>query len=300
MKRVPSQLVSSSYHIFFKINLYVAKFHPRAFLRKQERGLFQQIGVGLAVIIITVVMLIGCDSKKDGQSAPEGLLLYCGAGIRPPADELVETFGREHGVKVAVDYAGSEVLLSKIKLVRQGDLYMPGDKHYVEQAAQADMILSRRTACYWVPTILVQKGNPKQIHQLNDLLKPGVKLGLGDPEACAIGRTSKLIFEKNNIPWEDIEENLKYPSLTVNELGMQIQARALDAVIVWDAIARYYKEYGDQIPIPVESNIISTVDIGVLKFTKNQELAEKFVDFITSEAGRQIFQKHNYSTKPPE
>ena len=254
----------------------------------------------LAVIIIPVVTFIGCDGKEDKQSTREELLLYCGAGIRPPADELVETFGREHGVKIAVDYAGSEVLLSKIKLIRRGDLYMPGDKHYIEQAAQADMILSRRSVCYWVPTILVQKGNPKDISDLNDLLKSGIKLGLGDPDACAIGRTSKKILEKNSISWEDIQKNLAFPSLTVNELGMQIQAQALDAVIVWDAIARYYNEYGDEIPIPVENNIISTVDIGVLKFTKHQELAEKFVDFVTSEKGQQIFHKHNYNTKPPE
>ena len=254
----------------------------------------------LAVIIIPVVTFIGCDGKEDKQSTREGLLLYCGAGIRPPADELVETFGREHGVKIAVDYAGSEVLLSKIKLIRRGDLYMPGDKHYIEQAAQADMILSRRSVCYWVPTILVQKGNPKDISDLNDLLKSGIKLGLGDPDACAIGRTSKKILEKNSISWEDIQKNLAFPSLTVNELGMQIQAQALDAVIVWDAIARYYSDHGDEVSIPVENNIISTVDIGVLKFTKHQELAEKFVDFVTSEKGQRIFHKHNYNTKPPE
>ena len=54
------------------------------------------------------------------------------------------------------------------------------------------------------------------------------------------------------------------------------------AVIAWDAIARYYSEYGDEIPIPVENNLISTVDIGVLKCTEHQELPEKFVDFVTS------------------
>ena len=95
----------------------------------------------LAVTIVSAVLFISCDSKEGGQSAPEELLLYCGAGIRPPADELIEIFEREYGIKIAPDYAGSEVLLSKIKLIRRGDLYMPGDKHYVEQAAQADMIL---------------------------------------------------------------------------------------------------------------------------------------------------------------
>ena len=254
----------------------------------------------LAVIIIPAVLFIGCNDKEDGQASPKELLLYCGAGIRPPADELIETFGREYGIKIAPDYAGSEVLLSKIKLIRQGDLYMPGDKHYVEQAARADMILSQQSVCYWVPTILVQKGNPKEIHALNDLLKSGVKLGLGDSDACAIGRISKKILEKNKIEWEDIEENLAFPSLTVNELGIQIQIQALDAVIVWDATARYYSEHGVEIPIAIENNVISTVDIGVLKFTKHQDLADKFVDFVTSEKGKAILKKYHYSTKPPE
>jgi ABC-type Fe3+ transport system substrate-binding protein len=42
------------------------------------------------------------------------------------------------------------------------------------------------------------------------------------------------------------------------------------------------------------------VDVGVLKFTKNRELAEKFVDFIVSERGQGVFKKHNYRTEPPE
>ena len=256
----------------------------------------------LAITLVAAVMFAGCSrkSKESSDSQAKELLLYCGAGIRPPADELVETFGREHGVKIITDYAGSEVLLSKIKLVRRGDLYMPGDKHYVEQAAREGMILSQRSVCYFVPTILVQKGNPKNIHGLEDLLRPGLKLGLGDANACAIGRTTKLIFAKNNIAWSEVEKNLKFQSLTVNELGMQIQAKALDAVIVWDAMARYYSEYGEEITIPVEKNVISTVDIGVLKFTQNRELAEKFVEFAASEQGRAIFKKHLYSVEPPK
>jgi len=109
----------------------------------------------LAAAIISAVLFIGCDSKdsESGQSTEKELMLYCAAGIRPPADALVDAFFAEYGVKVVPDYAGSEVLLSKIKLVRRGDLYMPGDKHYVEQAVREDMILSQRSVCYWVPTI---------------------------------------------------------------------------------------------------------------------------------------------------
>ena len=256
----------------------------------------------MAFMIAAGVLLGGCD-RKDSDKTPAGkkeLLLYCAAGIRPPAGDLIEAFSKEYGIKIVTDYAGSETLLSKIKIAGRGDLYMPGDKYYIDQADQAGMILSHRPVCYWIPTILVQKGNPKEISTLEDLLKPGLKVGLGDPNVCAIGKMTRKILEKNGITPERMAKNLTFQSLTVNELGMQIQAKALDAVIVWDAMARYYEQYGDQIPIPSEKNVISAVEIGVLKFTEDRELAEKFVAFLVSQHGRDIFAKHNYRTEPPD
>jgi len=60
---------------------------------------------------------------------------------------------------------------------------------------------------------ILKAGNPEKIQGLEDLLKPGIKLGLGDPGACAIGRTSKQLLTKNNITWEDIRKNLIFQSL---------------------------------------------------------------------------------------
>ena len=121
-----------------------------------------------------------------------------------------------------------------------------------------------------------------------------------DARACAIGRKTKQIFARNNIAWEDVEKNVAFQSLTVNELGMQIQAGSLDAVIVWDAIARYYSEHGTEVPIPVEENVISTVNIGILTFTKYRSLAEQFVQFAASPHGQDIFKQHNYHTDLPQ
>lgn len=255
-----------------------------------------------SIIVTIAFLLLGCNNKtpEELDAGAKELLLYCGAGIRPPVQQIAETFEREHGVKIVADYAGSEVLLSKIKLARQGDLYMPGDEYYVDQAAAEGMILSQKPVCYFVPTILVQKGNPKKISRLQDLLVPGLRLGLGDARTCAVGRAAKEIFAKNNIAWGDVEENLAFQSLTVNELGMQIQAGSLDAVIVWDAMARYYSEHGTEVSIPADQNVISTVDIGVLSFTKNRPLAEEFVEFVTSQRGGDIFRKHNYTVELPK
>jgi len=224
--------------------------------------------------------------------------LYCGAGIRPPVAELAAEFSLQHGTTIQCDYAGSEVLLSRIKLTRHGDLYMPGDVHYVEQAEKEGLVASSKTVCYFVPVILVAKDNPEEILTLADLGRPGIRVGLGDPEACAIGRLCSRIFEKNGIDEEGID--VKYRSPTVNDLGNHIKLGSLDAAIVWDAVAACFAESSDVVPIPVQENIISTVAVGVLKSSPHPELAGKFVDFITSPRGKEIFAKHHYTTQPPE
>jgi len=176
---------------------------------------------------------------------------------------------------------------------------MPGDRSYVDIAAASGMIESIVDVCYFVPSILVQKGNPKHIHSLQDLTRQGIRLGLGDSSACAIGRQSKKIFLRNNIPWVDVEANLVFQSMTVNELGIQIQTGSLDAVIVWDAVANQYLDHGELIEIAPEQNVISMVPVGVLDFSEHKDLARSFAEFAASDKGQSIFRKYNYRVDPP-
>ena len=250
--------------------------------------------VGLLIAsLMAIVCVSGC-TEGDGS-----MHLYCGAGIRPPAEELCDAFEKKHGVKIAREYNGSEILFNRVKMTGQGDLLMPGDVHYVEMADQAGLVTKYETVCYFVPAMLVQKDNPKDLKSLHDLTKPGLKLGLGNPEACAVGRKTRKMLKKNDITEEQIGPNVKFSSVTVNELGNALSLKHLDAVIVWDAVAANYP-HCTMVPIPHEENIISTVPIATLKSSKNPELAEKFLEFASSDEGRAIFKKHNYTTELPE
>ncbi len=115
--------------------------------------------------VVAVVGFLGC-RRRDA----DRVVFYCAAGIRPAIADIITAFEAEHDISIVTDYAGSEVLLSKIRLTRTGDLYMPGDKHYIAQADEAGMIEDSSPVFYWVPTILVKKGNPKNITGLGDLL----------------------------------------------------------------------------------------------------------------------------------
>ncbi len=253
-----------------------------------------------AALLIAVVLCPACERDRvasPGEAAP--LKLYCGAGLRPAVAEAVETFRAETGIIVECDYAGSGMLISRLRLQQTGDLFMPGDVWYVDQLAEHGMVDTQTMVTYFEPVILVAKGNPQGITGLDDLTRPGIRLGLGNPDACQIGRISQRILAKNDIDGDAVAKNLVFSSVTVNELGLQLKTGRIDAGIVWDAIAAYYTDVADVVRIPVDKNEISNVAIGVLSFSQNKPAANRFVEFLVSPQGKAIFAKHNYRTQPP-
>ena len=232
-------------------------------------------------------------------AAAEPIELYCAASLRLPAAESIETFRQETGIDVTVDYGGSGTLLSRLRANKTADLYLPGDVRYVDEAARYDLVLSKHSVCYFVPVILVRKGNPKGIKALADLARPGLQVGMGDPEACAIGKVSMQLFGKNNVPFDQVRQNLVYSSSTVNLLGVQVDTGHLDATIVWDAIAAQYPGTAQPVAIPPSQNVISHVGIGILKHSRQQDRAKRFVDFLAGDRGQAILRKHNFTTTLP-
>ncbi len=236
------------------------------------------------------------DARPD---AGKSLYLYCGAGLRPAMKDVIAAFTARTGAAVEADYGGSGVIISRMRASGRGDLFMPGDVWYVELAEKGGLVASKAMVCYFVPVILVQEGNPKAIEGVADLARPGLKLGLGNPKACQIGRISRQIFAKNGIDLAAVQANLAFSSTTVNELGIQVRTGHLDAVIVWDAIAAFYADAGEVVEVPPQQNVISRVAIAVLESAADPALAERFVTFTTSDEGQALFRRHHYRTEPP-
>ena len=88
----------------------------------------------LVIAASSLVVTAGCGGED---TAPHTLTVYAGAGLRPAVSELAEEFSRRNDIQVECDYAGSETLLSRIKLARRGDLYSrwPIRREAVEDSA---------------------------------------------------------------------------------------------------------------------------------------------------------------------
>jgi len=270
-------------------------------MKTRGEGFLGKLAALAAALLMAGLVLPGCDRGTDEGASQRTLLLYCGAGMRPAAAEAAEAFRAETGVTVQCDYAGGGKLISRIKLIRQGDLYMPGDVWYLDELArQEDLVESKQRVTYFVPAIVVAKGNPANVRGLADLARPGVRVALGDPRACQIGRITQEIFAKNGIDAAAVEKNTVLTSVTVNELCVWIQTQRVDATVAWDAVAAQFSASADVIPIPRGENIISNVAIGVLKCSQDKALAQQFADFLAGPKGQAIFAKHHYRVTTPE
>nr|QNO44628.1 hypothetical protein ALDOFIIM_00007 [Methanosarcinales archaeon ANME-2c ERB4]QNO44931.1 hypothetical protein DMHHAFJO_00002 [Methanosarcinales archaeon ANME-2c ERB4]QNO46300.1 hypothetical protein FKGNILIC_00007 [Methanosarcinales archaeon ANME-2c ERB4] len=249
-----------------------------------------------AIILFCSLIAHGCigNPAQSETEETEPLLIYCGAGMRAPMDELGAQFEQEYGVKVVYNYAGSGHLLNQIELAQNGDAYQPGAMYYSTIAREKGFIDYEKSVAYHVPVIVTPKGNPANITGPDDLTNPGVRVALGDPEACAIGRLANKILEKNGIADAVLDNTVVYGT-TVNALILYVAGGDVDAAITWEETALIAPNETTVIGIPAEENIIQTIPIGTLTFSENKESAEEFIDFVTSDYGKAVYEIYGFT-----
>ncbi len=248
------------------------------------------------MMVVWVLLFFAASLFAGGHQEAESIMVYCGAGMRKPMDEIGMIFQEKFGVEVKYNYAGSNALLSQMELTTTGDVYMPGATLYIEIAAEKGLVASEQSVCYHIPIITVPSGNPACITSLEDLARPGVKLIWGDPEVAAIGKIGKKVLEKNGL-YDAVWANVVATLPTMNEVMMEIAMGQADASVNWWDTVKSVDDI-DTIEIPASQNIIKIVPIGVTTFTEQPEIAGQFVDFCSSEEGKAVFRKHGFITYP--
>jgi len=254
------------------------------------------------IVITTLVCLIvmfGVLAVVRAAEADTVLMVHAGAALRPALDELGSAFQKKTGTRIDYNYKGSACLLPDVCVSQKGDAYIPGELYFMEQAVERKLVKPDfKVVATMTTVIIVQPGNPKKIKTLQDLAKPGVRLGLGDPEAVAIGRAARECLVKAGV-WEKAKANIIMSAQNVSELSNAVKMKHLDAAIVWDATAALYnsKEMV-AIAIPAKHTVCSPVPVGALKFTKHSRETQQYLDFLASPEGTRIFVKHGFGAPP--
>lgn len=227
-------------------------------------------------------------AKEADKLVKTTLTMYCGAGLRPFMDPAIEAFRKVHPeTKIEVNYAGSGCLLSQLTFAKRGDLYMPGEDFYLEQAREKDYIADAGLVGYLEPVLLVAEGNPKGVKGLEDMARKDLRVGIGNTEVVAAGKAAKETLERAGL-WAQVEPNIAVEVGNVPELANNVQIGSLDVAVVWNITAKPVEGKCDVVSIPKEYWQPIAAPLGILTFSKSPAAAKEFLDFCLAKEGQEL------------
>ncbi len=158
--------------------------------------------------------------EGDSWAKRPQITFFCGAVNRRAVDQIIQDFSKREGVDVNTIYDGCGILTSRMKTIDSQrsdlgfpDIYMACDVYYLENVAEwfqeASMVSSTEIV------LVVPKGSTK-VKTLEDLVKPGIRVAVGEPDQCTIGALTRRILVQEGL-YDDLKAKQAEPGEVVVE-----------------------------------------------------------------------------------
>lgn len=248
------------------------------------RAMWRAAGLMMAVALMAVA-----GAPAWGQE----LYAYVGAGLRPPVDALIAAYTQKTGVTVKTEYGGSGQLLTRIGETGKGDLFIPGSTVYTDKLKEKGGVREEKILVLHGPVLAVANEKADAIQSFADLAKPGVKLGLGDPAAMALGRTADEILARSG-QGEAIARNVTVRAATVKQLALYVMDGNVDAAIIGASEAAQSPGKFVVRAIPTDWYQAEYAPVAVLSTTTQPDAASAFAAFLASDEGLAVFARYGF------
>jgi len=222
------------------------------------------------------------DTGGNGMPAPSNLTVFAAASLQPAFDKVATQFKTQDNITTTFNYAGTQTLISQLTQGAQADVFASADVAHMTTAQNGGLIAG--TPQVFVHNrleIAVEKGNPRGIHALADLARPGLTIVLADPSVPA-GRYAQQALAKAGV-------TVHPASLEPQVTGVlsKVTLGEADAGIVYVSdIVTSGKV--DGIAIPDSQNVIADYPIARLSGAQNKTGADAFIKYVLSSQGQAI------------
>jgi molybdate transport system substrate-binding protein len=251
------------------------------------------------IAIVALGSLAACASSPEG---PPPLQVFCGSANKPAMRRIATDYQASTGVPVELIYGGSGTLLSQMQLSRRGDIYLPGSPDYIEIALAKEQIIpgSDRVVAYLVPSLIVPEGNPAGVSGLEDLARPGLKVGIGNPETVCLGLYGVEILEHNGL-LDAVLPNVVTFGASCSKTADLAAIGSVDVILGWRVFDAWNPARMDAVALrPGQIPRVSTIPISIPVYAEDPARSQAFIDFVLSPAGQRAYAQAGYLTDRDE
>lgn len=233
-------------------------------------------------------------SRPPRRAASAPLLVYCAAGLKGPVEAAAKAYEQETGTPVQLQFGGSGTLLSNLKVSGRGDVFVAADASFIEAGRTNQLLAEVIPLARLTPVVVVPRGNPRAVKSTADLLRPGTRVSMANPDAAAIGAVVRKALQGTG-QWAALAGAATVFKPTVNDVANDVKVGAVDAGIVWDATAAQYPEL-EAVPVPEFSGVSSEVSVAVLRSCGEASSALAFARYLGArDRGLGAFAKAGYA-----
>jgi accessory colonization factor AcfC len=193
----------------------------------------------------------------------------------------------------ATGETGGDDFLLEIADAGIHDLAISGAEYLLDDGEVRGIVQKgeRRTIAYRRSAIIVPAGNPKNIHSIEDIAKPGIRLGVSVID-CLKGLWEDISGRLGLL--DKIRRNICYYANGCIAIVEAVATGEIDAAFGWTAFQHLEPERIETIEMPQEQQVLRGTGVGMLSFAKEIEAAKQFMDFLASPQSREFYKEYGW------
>ena len=241
-------------------------------------GSRSRLAGGSALVLALLLPLTGCGSGQDGgDDARAELTVLAASSLTDVYQDLAVSFEAENDADVTFSFGSSTDLAEQAADGAPGDVLATADETSMKVAEDAGVTGEAMDFATNVMVIVTPAGNPAGIQSLDDL-DGTTWVRCADGVPC--GRVAQAVLEDNAVTAEpaSLEEDVR------STLDKVISGEA-DAGLVYASDAVAAGDDVQTIEIPGADQELTTYFVTTLEQSEDADLAQKWVDLVTSEEG---------------
>jgi accessory colonization factor AcfC len=254
---------------------------------------------------ITLLLLLAIQgiTSASACSADEVLYLYGPSGPSPAIRDAAMVFGGERNVELRVSSGPIESWLEDAK--KNADfVYSSAEFMMSDFMRRKDLDIERNsiTPLYMRPSVvLVRPGNPKQINDFPDLLRPGLKVMVVNGSG-QVGLWEDMAGKTGDIrTLRALRRNISVFARTSDEAVETWRTEPdIDAWITWNIWFAPLHDQADMIHVSEAYRIYRQCSIALTSRGSKKPVANEFIHFLASSRGAEIFESWGWMMPPAD
>lgn len=235
--------------------------------------------------------------------------IFSAKACAAPLEKAAKLYEEKTGVKIEISVCsrhcakpeaeeatgetGGDDFLLEISDAGIHDLAIAGAEYLLDDGEIRKIVErgQRRTIGYRSSAIVVPAGNPANIHSIEDMAKPGVKLAVSVID-CLKGLWEDVCGRLMLI--DKIQQNIGYYANGCVSIVEVIAEGKVDAAFGWGSFGHLEPSRIEVIELPADQQVMRGTGVGLLSFAKNREEAIKFMDFLATAESRQFYKEFGW------